>query len=192
MNVEQVDIIGTGESSLGYDWSTNNIKWSVGSAFNSYKDNINLYFCIHDGEIVDHACITQEDYPLHDIIDEFGSEYFTCSISYMIAYAMYIGVSEINIYGVDMSIGSEYSFERPSVLYWIGRAEGMGIKVNSNLNEGLFLYGYEMDKIISMENSVNTKITYARKQIESTTGDIKNQWLGRLHTLKELKNIIRA
>ena len=188
-----IDIIGTGESALAYDWTGKNTRWSVASAYNSYKDAIDLYFCMHDGEKLERkGIITQDTYPLQKIIDKYNSRYFSCSISYMIAYAMYKGAKELNIYGVDMSIGSEYQFERPGVLYWIGRAEGAGIKVNTTLNNGNFLYGYERKRLYSLLDSIDLKKKYASGKINTTDGDEKQQWAGRLHTLKEFDNILRT
>lgn len=188
-----IDIICTGESALAYDWSSKNQRWSVASASKHYGKDIDLYFCLHDGETVeDSKTITQDTYPLQEIITEYNSGYFACSIAYMIAYAMYKGVKKINLYGVDMSIGSEYQYERPSVLYWIGRAEGLGVKVNTTINTGNFLYGYETEKLKQILSSIDYKRQYAKGKISSTSGDEYQQWIGRLHTLSEIKNILRT
>lgn len=192
MKVDAIDIIGTGESSLYYDWGTKNFKWSVASAFKKYGYKVDLYFCMHDGETVEHDKILQKDYPIKEITELYKSSYFSCSISYMIAYAIYTGIKKLNIVGVDMSIGSEYQFERPSVLYWIGRAEGEGVEVNTALNKNIYMYGYETSKMLKIENKLKTKESFAKIKIDNTDGNEKQQWLGRLHTLKELKNIIRT
>lgn len=44
-------------------------------------------------------------FPLQEIADYFGYDYFTNTISYMIAHAIYEGYEEIHIYGVDMAVG---------------------------------------------------------------------------------------
>ena len=63
-----------------------------------------------------------EKYPLDDIIESLKTDYFTNSISYMIAYAVYLGYESISVYGVDMAQEAEYAKERPSVEYFIGYA----------------------------------------------------------------------
>jgi len=68
-------------------------------------------------------------YPIENIIEEFGSDYFTSSVAYAIALAVYFGAEEIKLYGVALSFEGEYYFERPCVEYWIGFARGKGIKV---------------------------------------------------------------
>lgn len=84
-------------------------------------------------------------------IDEMPRKYFTNSIDYMVAYAIYKGASRIDTYGVVMEAGTEYAMQRPSLEYWIGRAEGAGIPVEIHKPSGVCfhpngLYGYEWDE----------------------------------------------
>lgn len=85
-------------------------------------------------------------YPTETIVKEFGS-YFTNSISWMIALAIYEGVDELGIWGVDMAHGTEYAAQRPSCEYMIGIARGRGIPVfipeQSDLLKCAELYGLE-------------------------------------------------
>lgn len=69
-------------------------------------------------------------YPLEEIVEHFGTNYFTNGISYMIAYALWKGATQLNLYGVNMTVKEEYIAQKPNVEYWIGRAQGMGVKVN--------------------------------------------------------------
>ena len=39
------------------------------------------------------------------------------------------GYKEIGIYGIDLSTTKEYQEQRPSVLYFIGLAKGLGIEI---------------------------------------------------------------
>ena len=70
-----------------------------------------------------------EKYPLDEIIKELETDYFTNSISYMVAYAIYYGADEIAMYGVDMAQDEEYAKERPSVEYFVGYARAKGVPV---------------------------------------------------------------
>ena len=63
-------------------------------------------------------------------IDEMPSKYFTNSIAYMVAYAIYKGATEIDLYGVPFFLRHEHLGERPCVEFWIGLAIAKGIKVN--------------------------------------------------------------
>lgn len=106
-------------------------------------------------------------YPLGAILDHFkhlsGRQYLTNTVSLMVALALYEHangqpVSDIGMWGVDMAqhglkgaghVGwftSEYARQRPSVEYWLGIAEGMGIKitvpVQSDILKTACIYGY--------------------------------------------------
>lgn len=82
-----------------------------------------------------------EEYPFEEVAD-----YGMCgnSICYMLAYAIRIGVTDIDLYCMPHSGVDEYLFEKPNVLYWIGQCEGSGIKVNDYsdlLKRDLFYMG---------------------------------------------------
>ncbi len=63
-------------------------------------------------------------------IDEMPSKYFTNSIAYMVAYAIYRGATELDLYGVSFFLKHEFLTERPCVEFWIGQAIAKGITVN--------------------------------------------------------------
>lgn len=87
-------------------------------------------------------------YPLEEVVNTFGTSYFSNSISYMIAYAMLKGVTRMDLYGVDHLTGRSYLSERAGVEYWLGRAEQLGIEVNVALGSAVLrtmdgkMYGY--------------------------------------------------
>ncbi len=68
-------------------------------------------------------------YPLDNVIRTFNTRFFTNTISYMIAYAIYLKFEKIYIYGVEVSFGAPYAQENRGVDYWIGRAQERGIEV---------------------------------------------------------------
>lgn len=87
-------------------------------------------------------------------IDEIPFKYFTNSIAYMIAYAIYKKATEIEMYGVPLLLQEEYIRQRPCVEFWIGYARGKGIKVAVHGSTNIFsskpydgLYGYDWDNI---------------------------------------------
>lgn len=94
-----------------------------------------------------------ESFPLERCYKEFGSPYFSNTISYMIAYALLEGAKEIELFGVNQASSSEYFYEKAGVEYWLGIAVGRGVKVTINgdksellVNKSRFggdmLYGY--------------------------------------------------
>jgi hypothetical protein len=107
------------------------------------KQKIPIYMLKHFEEIP-----TSIAYPISEIRAEFG-DFFTNSIAYTIALAIYMKYKEIHIYGVgsgDFSFG-EYLDQREGISYYIGLARGRGIFVFlpdlADLCKAPFLYGYE-------------------------------------------------
>lgn len=90
--------------------------------------------------------ITAVAYPKQAITAHFG-RYFTNTVSWMIAHAIYEQRSKIGVYGVDMAQDSEYQHQRPSCEYFLGWARGAGIQIEipptSDLLKSPFLYGAE-------------------------------------------------
>ncbi len=78
-----------------------------------------------------------------------GRELFSCTFCYQIALAMDEGFEEIGMFGVDLNLGSsrERTLERMCVLWWLGYAEGKGIRVTvpkaSDLLTHPRRYGYD-------------------------------------------------
>jgi len=84
------------------------------------------------------------DYQRH--LAKFGN-YFTSSISWMLAEAIEENPDEIGIFGISMSSTSEYSHQKPGCAYLIGWARALGIKVTiqegSELLLAPYIYGLE-------------------------------------------------
>jgi len=141
--------------------------WTVNAGFKKAK-RVDLVFQMHDymnhGEldelkakkftVVCKAPIEGLDcivYPIKEIIHSYNSMYFSSTVCYMIAYAMYLGYEAIDLYGIDHSFTSEYVLSKGGVEYWIGRAEGIGVKIDIPKDSALCktpgnkLYGYDTD-----------------------------------------------
>jgi len=89
-------------------------------------------------------------YPLEEVRAMLGANfnhdrYFTSSISYAIALAIYREYDRIEIYGVEMETNTEYMYQRDCVAFWTGYAAGRGIEVYTPINmfSPPYLYGYE-------------------------------------------------
>jgi hypothetical protein len=89
------------------------------------------------------------NYPVDTIIKFFETDYFSNTVDYAIALAIYKGYTEIGLYGINMMRCSEYAYQKAGVEFWIGQAMGRGIKVINHspistilkTRDGL-LYGY--------------------------------------------------
>jgi hypothetical protein len=78
------------------------------------------------------------EYPLEDIVQKYLgklrrgdkiSRYFTNSLSYLIAMALYEGFQRIEIYGFEMAHNTEYVSQKANAEFWLGIALGRGIEV---------------------------------------------------------------
>jgi len=132
-------------------------------------------------------------YPLGPILEHFtnyaGRKYLTNTVSLMVALAIYehetgTPVSDIGMWGVDMAqhglrgaghVGwftSEYARQRPSVEYWIGIAEGKGIKATipeqSDILKAACIYGYhtteQFKKFQARRNELNGRVAQAQQR----------------------------
>jgi len=65
-------------------------------------------------------------YPYKRLSQKFNTDYFSNTISYMVALALDEGYKKISLYGCDMMTRSEYAWEKGGIEYWLGRGEGKG------------------------------------------------------------------
>lgn len=94
-------------------------------------------------------------FPLDEMLEEFkGAErYFTTTVGFAIAYAIYKGYKRIELYGVEMETNTEYAHQRPCVAYWCGVAYGRGIEVDFHSKQFFQspLYAYDGDITVRLE-----------------------------------------
>jgi len=76
-------------------------------------------------------------FPKNEIIEKYG-DFFTSSMSWMIAYAIELGATDIGLWGVDCIDKEEYTQQRPSIMYLLGIAKGKGINLHFPDNCRLF------------------------------------------------------
>ena len=103
----------------------------------------------------DISYIGLENYPLDKVVKFFGVDYFSNTVDYAIALAIYRKYDEINLHGVSMITNTEYAYQKPGVDFWCGMAIGKGIKLRSygkqtsimKTHNGL-LYGYDTKQTI--------------------------------------------
>lgn len=88
-------------------------------------------------------------YPIKEITEYFKTDYFSNTVDYALALAVYKGFQEINLYGINMTARSEYLYQKPGLEFWIGQAMGREIKIKVHGGGSLLLrtnggvmYGY--------------------------------------------------
>ena len=89
------------------------------------------------------------EYPLKEVVDFVKVPYFSNTICYMLAYAMFQKVDSVDLYGIAQMGAHEYVQEKAGVEFWIGMLLGHGIQVNIKTQSSLlqnfgsgYPYGY--------------------------------------------------
>lgn len=89
-----------------------------------------------------------ENYPLNEVCIQFDTDYFSSTVDYAIALALYREFKEINLYGCTMTI-ADYSTLKCGCDFWCGYAKGKGAKLKVHgettimkTTNGL-IYGYD-------------------------------------------------
>lgn len=133
-------------------------------------------------------------FPIEHAITLAGRDYFTSSIAYMIALALIEGMEEIHLYGINLAIGEEYTWEKPCAEWWLGMAKGMGVKVYipqaSSLLKQYARYGYapEARPNALTRALLNARIQHYRSQCEAKLGEY-NTFIG---AMREAEALIQA
>lgn len=110
------------------------------------------------------------------------ANYFSSSIPYMICMAIDEGYEEIHVYGIHLLQDEEYFYQRPCAEFWLGVAQGKGIKVYmppaADLLKFPYLYGYQE------EDGETKKIEERIKEFDSRLSALQNnkdQFLSRIN-----------
>lgn len=121
------------------------------------------------------------EYPTEEVLNALGGPpYLNNSVAYAIAYAMFIGVKEIFLFGADFTYADNHAAEsgRGCCEYLIGMGVARGIKfgipptstlIDAQVPEERKLYGYEMP----LEHKYDEKgrITLVRKAVSDNPYD---------------------
>jgi hypothetical protein len=89
------------------------------------------------------------NYPLKEIERFFKTDYFSSTMDYAVALAVYKGYEKIDFYGMNMEWGTDYSVLKSGIDFWCGYAMGKGVEIvphgeHSTImkTEDGLLYGY--------------------------------------------------
>ncbi len=103
-----------------------------------------------------------------------GEPFFTSSAAMALALALYLGYETIEVYGVDLSSGTEYQYQQLCWLYWCGVARAMigdGFKMMSGEQHVTArVYGYQgevqIDRAYFAERAAMLEDEYKAQEVE--------------------------
>lgn len=97
---------------------------------------------------------TLVEYPLEEVLNHLGHDYFNNTAAYAVALAIHIGATKISCFGMDYSMPNVHHAEkgRACVEFWLGQAHARGIEIglptsstlmDSRCGKAARLYGYD-------------------------------------------------
>lgn len=114
---------------------------------------------------------TSVEFPLGKVIAEFGSCYFNHTVPYMLAYAGWLGVEELTLFGCDYSWPDRTMAEkgRACTEYWMGQLNARGITTKVEQDSTLLdafeyknniypIYGYNDGHEVKLEPEGEGKV----------------------------------
>lgn len=114
-------------------------------------------------------------YPIkeaQDLLIKHGctDTFLMSSIAYMLVLAILDGFEVINLYGIDMKAGDEYSYQRSNMEFLIGLAIGKGIVVNiprqSCLLKSAWRYGTKESKAAMLDDGGDLSLSNLKERLE--------------------------
>ena len=137
-----------------------------------------------------------ELFPAHDIASR-TIPYFTNSVAWMTAHATLSlhdndgripEGAELGLWGIDMSVATEYARQRPSCEFWLGMAAGRGvtisIPVESDLLKAAGMYGVE-------EDALGAKLRSRQTELDAHLAALENEKRALMQRQGEIEGGIR-
>jgi len=119
-------------------------------------------------------------YPL-EVCIQLGSDYFTSTIAFEIAWAIHQGYKEVALFGIDLVVGTEYESQRQCAEFWLGIAHGRGMTVRlppqCALLKHSHRYGYQREPEAGLV-AISEYATRERKLVAQ-----RDELLVKLHAL---------
>jgi hypothetical protein len=123
-------------------------------------------------------------YPLEEVINACGTNYFNNTAAYAIAYAIYLGVKRISCFGIDFTYPDAGYAEkgRGCCEYWLGRAMERGIQVfipnTSSLLDACkpILYGYDTLDVVTAFKDGKCTVTMTERNTLPSAEEIEKSY----------------
>lgn len=144
------------------------------------------------------------EFPLESVLNKLGYDYFNSTAAYAVAYAIYIGVKKISLWGCDFTYPNSNDAEkgRGCVEYWLGRAMACSINIaiprTSTLLDAYIpqerrLYGYgtfgSRDATIVEQPDKSVKVQFTEREKLATAEEIEADYDHTKHPASELATV---
>lgn len=128
------------------------------------------------------------EFPLQDVLNDLGHDYFNSTAAYAIAFAIHIGVEKISVFGMDFTYPDAHDAEkgRACVEFWLGTAAARGIKIalpkTTTLMDAMHtraarLYGYDtQDVVFVMQPDGQLKLEFTERETLPTAAEIEDAY----------------
>lgn len=128
------------------------------------------------------------EFPLQDVLNRFDAAYFNSTVAYAVAYAVYIGVKKLSLFGVDFTYPNAHDAEkgRACVEFWMGIATAQGIKLvvptNTTLLDAIHtdrerFYGYDtVDMLIDQDETGFISVDFTEREDLPTAAEIEHAY----------------
>ena len=141
------------------------------------------------------------EFPLEDVLNKLGYDYFNSTAAYAIAYAVFIGVEKLSLWGFDFTYPSAHDAEkgRGCCEYWIGVAMARGIKIavpkTSTLLDAYVpadrrLYGYDtVDVKVVEQPDQSVKVEFTERETLPSADEIERAYDHSRHPSADLPTV---
>jgi SAM-dependent methyltransferase len=128
------------------------------------------------------------EFPLEDVINDLGHDYFNSTAAYAVAYAIHIGAKRISLFGLDYTYPNAHDAEkgRACVEFWLGVARSRGVNLTiaktSSLMDALHsrqerLYGYDTLAIdLKVDATGRARISFTEREDIPTAEEIEARY----------------
>ncbi len=125
------------------------------------------------------------EFPLEDILNHLGHDYFNSTAAYAVAFAIHVGATKISLFGMDFTYPNVHDAEkgRACVEFWLGQAHARGLNINlpktSTLMDSCYpqasrLYGYDtLDIEFNMQPDGELKLAMTERSTLPTADEIE-------------------
>jgi SAM-dependent methyltransferase len=140
------------------------------------------------------------EFPIEDVLNakldtNGGVPYFNSTTAYAVAYAIYIGVKHISLWGIDYTLPNAHSAEsgRACVEFWLGIAAARGIEISvpaetslldACANERDLLYGYDCVDWRIVQDGGGIRLEFTELEGEVDAEEIERRYDHKKHPNK--------